>query len=174
MSRTEQDVRTMPNRRENAFMLDLMMLRNSLAQNSEAVRGRMSCYPYAWRDIRLMWHLVNKLQNQLMDTMPDRRLAYYQQMAAQAKVIIDIPGPIPKGRNMLISETRLAAITEAAMRGECALCVKEGREVKRCPIRDALLEIAPPETINGGERQFDDCEYWNAASALVQGEDVHI
>lgn len=174
MSRAEPDGRTMPNRRENAFMMDLMMVRNSLAKNSEAVRERMARYPHAWRDIRLLWHLVNKLQGQLVDTMPDRRIAYYQQMAAHAKVTIDIPGPVPRGSHMLISEKHLAAITEAAMRRECALCIKDGKEMQRCPIREALLEVAPPETVNDGRQWWTRCEYWNAASALVRGEEISI
>ena len=174
MSRTDPDGKKTPNREENAIMLDLMMLRNSIASHSEAVRERLKAYPYGWRDMRLLWSLVNKLQNQLLNTMPDRRILYYDQMARHGKVIIDIPGPIPKGRNILITEKRLAAITEAAMRGECALCVKDGTEAQRCPIREALLEVAPPEKVNDGQHWWAGCEYWNAASALVRGEEVTI
>ena len=174
MSRADADGRAMPNRQENALMLGLMMLRNSLAHNSEAVRDRLGVYPYAWRDLRLLWHLVNKLQEQLLGTIPDRRVAYYDQMARHGKVIIDIPGPIPRGRHILITEKGMAAITEAAMRGECALCLKEGKEVTRCPIRAALLEVAPPETISDGQKWWVSCEYRNAASALVQGEEITI
>ena len=103
MSRTDPDGKKTPNREENALMLDLMMLRNSIASHSEAVRERLKAYPHAWRDMRLLWYLVNKLQNQLLNTMPDRRILYYDQMARHGKVIIDIPGPIPKGRNTLRS-----------------------------------------------------------------------
>lgn len=174
MSRTDMDGRQMPNRQENALMLDLMILRNTLAKNSEAVKERLKAHPYAWRDMRLLWHLVNKLQAQLLDTMPDRRVLYYDQMAKHAKVTIDIPGPIPKSSHILIEKKRLAAITEAAMRGECALCIKDGTEAQHCPIRDALLEVAPPGAINNRANNWASCEYWNAASALVRGEDTTI
>ena len=174
MSRTDEQGRQMPNKHEHALMLDLMMLRNSLAHHGEAARQRLNCYPYAWRDMRLLWHLVNKLQGQLIDTMPDRRVAYYEQMARQGQVIIDIPGPIPRGRHILIGEKHLAAIMEAAIRGECALCIKEGKEVQRCPIREALLEVAPPETVSDCRDWWTGCEYRSAASALIQGEEISI
>lgn len=174
MSRTDAQGRQMPNKHEHALMLDLMMLRNSLAHHGEAVRQRLAGYPYSWRDMRLLWHLVNKLQRQLLDTMPDRRVAYYDQMARHGQVIIDIPGPIPRGRHILITERHLAAITEAAMCGECALCIRDGKEVQRCPIREALLEVAPPETVSDCQNRWAGCEYRNAASALIQGEEITI
>lgn len=175
MSRADEQGRQMPNRRENALMLDLMLVRNTLAKNSEAVRGRLKSVPHGWRDMRLLWHLVNRLQQELLKTMPDRRAAYYDQMARHGQVIIDIPGPIPRGRHILITDEHLAAITEAAMRSECALCVKEGKEAQRCPIRQALLETAPPREIFGGDRpRWASCEYQQAASALAQGKEVTI
>ena len=68
MSRTDPDGKKTPNREENALMLDLMMLRNSIATHSETVRERLKAYPYGWRDMRLLWSLVNKLQGQLLNT----------------------------------------------------------------------------------------------------------
>ncbi len=174
MSKPDEDGRMMPNKQENALMLDLMMLHNTLAKNSEAVKTRLKDFPYAWRDMRLLWCLVNKLQDQLMATMPDRRVAYYDKIARYGKVIIDIPGPISRGRHILIDTTSLAAVTEAAMRGECAICLKTGKEVQRCSIRAALLEVAPPEKINEGREHWVSCEYLNAASALTKGKDVFI
>ena len=56
---------------------------------------------------------------------------------------------------------------EAAMRGECAMCIREGRDVKRCRLRDALLPVAPPS-----EFSRYGCEYRQPASQLVQGDNV--
>lgn len=173
MSRPDEQGRRMPNRQENALMLDLMLVRNTLARNSEAARERLKASPHGWRDLRLLWYLVNKVQEELLSTVPDKRIAYYNQMARHGQVIIDIPGPIPRGRHILITDDHLAAITEAAMRGECALCLKEGKEAQRCPIRQALMEVAPPAEISsGGKAWWAGCEYQKAGSALVRGEKV--
>ena len=169
-----QGNKTMPNRQENAMMLYLMALLNTLNRNSEAVKDRLSVFRYGWRDLRLLLRLVDKVQIMLLHTMPDKRLDYYAKIAEHGKVIVDIPGLIPKGRHILITDKNLAAITEAAMRAECVLCMKDGKGVKGCPIRAALLEVAPPETVNDCRNWWVGCEYRNAASALIQGEEISI
>ena len=173
MSKADDRGRTMPNRKENDFMLDLMMLRNTLWKNGDAAKERLKGCRWARRDMGMLWHLVNKLQRQMMDTMPDRRVQYYERLASCGKVIIDIPGPIPKGRHLLVSVESMGAIAEAAMRSECAMCIRTGKEVLRCPIRGALLETAPPTRVNQGEKWFR-CEYRDAAGALVKDEDITI
>ena len=45
-------------------------------------------------------------------------------------------------------------------------------EALRCDTVEALLEVAPPEKVNDGHHWWAGCEYWNAASALVRGEEV--
>lgn len=162
-----------PNARENEMVIDLMVVRNTLMHNSEAVRDRLRGYPHAWRDMRLLLYLVNKLQGELLATMPDKRVNYYAMLCQHGKKIIDIPGPIPRGRHILMDVDDLAALTEAAMLGECAICFREGKEVKRCPIRAALLEAAPPAVINPDTWRAG-CEYRNAASDLVQGKETTI
>jgi len=169
-----QGNKTAPNRQENAMMLYLMALLNTLNKNSDAVKDRLSAFRYGWRDMRLLLRLVNKIQIMLLHTMPDKRLDYYAKIAEFGKITIDIPGPIPRGRHILITDQHLAAITEAAMRAECAFCVKDGKEVQRCPIRAALLEVAPPSAIIEKFDWFTSCEYQEAAKALERGETIRL
>ena len=169
-----QGNKTMPNRQENAMMLYLMALLNTLNRNSEAVKDRLSVFRYGWRDLRLLLRLVDKVQIMLLHTMPDKRLDYYAKIAEHGKVIVDIPGPIPKGRHILITDKNLAAITEAAMRAECVLCMKDGKGVKGCPIRAALLEVAPPAAINEHYDWYNPCEYHEPARALEHGETIRL
>ncbi|MBR4711501.1 MAG: hypothetical protein IKP10_05665 [Clostridia bacterium] len=166
--------KTMPNRRENALMMDLMMVRNTIYKNADAVRERLRPFRNGWRDLRLLMTLVNKTQDRLILTMPDKRVAYYDKLASYAQVIIDIPGPVPRGRHILVTDEHLAAVCEAAMKGECALCARTGREAQRCRIREALLEAAPPETVSGPRTLRLDCEYQEAANALLRGEEVTV
>ena len=161
-----------PNAGENALMMQLMVLRNALASHGEAVRERLKGTPNAWRDLRLLLRLVTKTQERLLDTMPDRRAAYYWNLAQHARVVVELPGPAKKGRFIMIDEKKLAAITEAAMCGECAMCMREGRDVKRCLIREALLEVAPPKDVRDGHTLAFGCEYRGIASALVNEEEL--
>lgn len=162
--------RTKPNREENFFMMDLMILKNSLAVRMKAVRDRLQrVNPNAWRDLRLLYSLVDRMQEQLMKTMPESRWEYYSTLARSGRYHLDIEGPVRQGRMVLISDIHLAWLCEAVMESECLMCLKTGNEVERCPIRQVLLEVAPPSEILGYR-----CEYADAAGDLVQGKEVHI
>lgn len=152
-------------------MTNLMVVLHTILSDRAAAEKRLKEYGYrnVRRDTGLLIWLVNRLQEQMLATMPLRRLSYYQRMAQEAQIVIDFPGPAPKGRSILVDVRDLAAITEAAMQNECAMCVRDGREIKNCRLRDALLTVAPPTEFSAAG-----CEYRNPASQLVQGEDVTI
>ena len=165
--------RTAPNKYENRFFMDLMILRNTLLSNMDRNRDRLKkAGRYCWRDARLMLTLVQKTMDRLLDTMPESRLDYYDMIRKHGRYVMTLEGPVRQAREVVITDVRLGTITDAAIRGECGLCLKEGREVERCPLRDALLEIAPPTEIKSGY-QFG-CEYRDASRQLDAGEDVEI
>ena len=166
----EKVERTKPNKHENFFAMDLMILKNSLAVRSEAVRDRLKkVNKYAWRDLRLLISLTNRIQNQLLETMPESRMDYYSALARNGRYHLDIEGPIRQGRVVMISDIHLAQLCETVMENECIMCLRTGKEIENCPIRQALLEVAPPTEI-----LEDKCEYSNAAGQLIHGEDVTI
>lgn len=162
--------KTKPNKAENFFMMDLMILKNSLAVRSSAVKDRLKkVNKYAWRDLRLLISLVNRIQDQLMQTMPESRMEYYSALARNGRYHLDIEGPIRQGRMLLITDIHLAQLSEAVMENECIMCLRTGKEIENCPYRQALLEVAPPTEI-----LKEKCEYAHAAGQLINGEDVTI
>lgn len=164
-----------PNRVENQFMIDLMILRNSLAKRMESCRERMKqADRYGWRDLRLLYTLVDKVQHRMLSTMPPSRDEYYANLARFGTYHLEIDGPVRKGRYVLIKDTHLAAIAEGAMEHECAMCMREGKEIEKCMIRKALMEVCPPSAYADELKSAWDCEYRDAAGALVLGEEVTI
>lgn len=162
--------RTNPNRYENRYMLNMMVVMHTIVSDRETIEKRLKpWYPDIRRDAGLLIYLVKKIQEELMTTFPEKRNEYYYKIAQYGQMQVDIPGPIPKGRHLLMDVEDAAALAEAAMRGECVMCMREGREIRRCPIRTALLPIAPPSEEGGVA-----CEYRRPASQLIQGEDVTI
>ena len=161
-----------PNKFENAFMIDMMILRNSLAVRREAVRERLSeVNPHAWRDLQLMYSLVCRVQEQLMETMPESRKDYYATLARSGRYHLDIQGPIRQERTVLISDKNLGVILDAVLESECLMCLKDGSEIEKCPIRRALLEVGPPtEIIENGIG----CEYRDVPGQLIRGEIVTV
>ena len=177
--RTQEERReppkTKPNRRENEFMLNLMILRNTLRTNAPACRERARLAgKWIWRDIRLMLTLVDRIQNAMLRTMPDSRDEYYSAYARHGHYELHIDGPVRTARHLLVTDRHLAAMAEAAMKSECILCMREGSEIGRCELREALLEAAAPTAIQEGNSLFRKCEYREAAGQLVQGKDVTV
>ena len=167
--------RVKPNRRENEFMLNLMILRNTLRTNAPACRDRARLAgKWIWRDIRLMLTLVDRIQNAMLRTMPESRDEYYSAYAKHGHYELHIDGPVRTARHLLVTDKHLAAMAEAAMKSECILCMREGNEINQCELREALLEAAAPTAIQDGDSLFRKCEYRDAAGQLVQGKDVTV
>jgi len=168
-------LKTKPNRKENEFMLNLMILRNTLRTNAPSCRERARLAgKWVWRDIRLMLTLVDRIQGAMLTTMPESRDEYYSAYAKHGHYELHIDGPIRTARHILMTDKHAAALAEAAMKSECILCMREGSEIGRCELREALLESAAPSAIGDGDSLFRKCEYRDAAGALVQGKDVSI
>lgn len=168
-----EQLKTKPNKRENEFMLNLMILRNTLRTNAPSCRERARLAgKWVWRDIRLMLTLVNRVQEKMLRTMPASRDEYYSAYAKHGRYELHIDGPVRTARHLLVTDKHLGSICEAAMKSECILCMREGSEINRCELREALLEAAPPTDLQEG--LYMKCEYRDAAGALVQGKDVTI
>lgn len=173
--------KTRPNKAENNLMIDLMILRNALSTRMESVKDRIKrMNPYGWRDLRLVYALVCRIQEQLLETMPDSRRDYYSALAAYGRYRLDIQGPIRPESFVLISDKHLGAMLDEIMEVKCLMCMKDGAEIDACPIRQTLLEVGPPTRIRTPEelgkmtaRDFG-CEYSEAARQLVRGESVTI
>lgn len=168
-----EHLKSKPNKRENEFMLNLMVLRNTLLRNGPACRERAKLAgKWIWRDIRLAAVLIDRIQGALLRTMPASREEYYTAYAHHGHYELHIDGPIRTPRQVLITDKHLGTICEAAMLSECILCIREGNEIDHCELRDALLETAAPTAIQQGDSPFRKCEYKDAASQLLHGKDV--
>lgn len=168
-----EHLKSKPNKRENEFMLNLMVLRNTLLRNGPACRERAKLAgKWIWRDIRLATVLIDRIQEALLRTMPASREEYYTAYAHHGHYELHIDGPIRMPRQVLITDKHLGTICEAAMLSECIMCIREGNEIDHCELRDALLETAAPTAIQKGDSPFRKCEYKDAASQLLHGKDV--
>lgn len=168
-----EHLKSKPNKRENEFMLNLMVLRNTLLRNGPACRERAKLAgKWIWRDIRLAIVLIDRIQEALLRTMPASREEYYTAYAHHGHYELHIDGPILTPRQVLITDKHLGTICEAAMLSECIMCIREGNEIDHCELRDALLETAAPTVIQQGDSPFRKCEYKDAASQLLHGKDV--
>lgn len=162
--------KTPPNARERELMIELMILRNGLRKHVDACEKRLKTQGTAWRDARLLVSLVDKLQNAMIATLPDRYVDQYIELARKGTLKVVLPGPLHGVTYSLVSNTDLAVIAEYALRDQCGLCIRTGKEARDCPLRKALLPSAPPEAIR--ENSPVGCEYADYAARLRDGEEV--
>ncbi len=167
-------LKTKPNKRENEFMLNLMILRNTLQTNAPSCRERARLAgKWVWRDMRLMLTLVDRIQRKMLRTMPASRDEYYSAYARHGHYELHIDSPVRTPRQLLVTDKHLAAMAEAVLKSECLMCLREGDEIGKCELRDALLESAAPTAVES-DSYIRRCEYRRAAEQLIEGKDVTI
>jgi hypothetical protein len=165
---------TMPNRKENEFMMNLMILRNALKVHGPAMEARAKrAGPTVWRDIRMMGAVIDRIMDALQNTMPPERDEYYRAYARNGHYELKMNGPIRHEGLVLVSDRKLAAVYEAAMESECLTCLREGKEIGNCLLRACFLETIPTTTIQE-EGRWKKCEYEDVARSLVKGEEIFI
>lgn len=166
--------RTPPNKHENNFMIDLMVMRNALKVRAEKCVERLKLSTdNPKRDLGLLYYLVDKIQQDLLATMPPSRDAYYATVARNGLYHLDIGGPIQQGHIVLITDKNLGYIVEVAMEQECLMCLRTGNEIDRCPMRTVLLEISPATKIRA-EGSGTSCEYRDCVGKLLNDEMVTV
>lgn len=131
-------------------------LHSTLLRQGEVLRPRLArqCGT-AWRDWRLLTTLSGRISGVLVDSMTERDCLWLDRMLRESRVGVDIQGPVSRTEYVIVDARDLAAIVRMAAANECQMCLKCGRELRACPLRDMLLSIAPPPKIGDGSV----CEY---------------
>lgn len=169
-----EEKKTKPNKFENMFLIDLMILRNSLIGKGAKCLERLGMAdPEAGKHINELLELVTRMEEDMFETMPKSRVEYYDTLRRFGRYALKMEGPIRQGRTVLITDTYLSAVMEAAMESECLTCFRTGAEIDRCMIRKALLETSPPTEIRPDESETA-CEYRNCVGQLLRDETVTV
>lgn len=168
---------TMKNRRQLPVMeassrevhfIEFIAGLDAQVHNGEAhLKERLQTIPDGWRQYRIAKSAINKVINGLYDTLPDKTLAHMTDLIARGEVIIR-PKPVCKdmGNVQIVQTADLKLLINHAMAAECAMCMKEGREQKKCELRKALMCICPPTQLN---RNSTLCPYIDVANACDIG-----
>lgn len=129
----------------------LAALHAQLAGGQEPLKPRLQTIPQAWRDWRMLVAVAGRLLTQIYETMPTNRLKTIEQLCANGEVVIRMKQIVKTDEFLPIHVSSLKALVNHAMAGTCTMCF-EGRDfVKKCALRKALMEVAPPVDLNLGE-----------------------
>lgn len=153
----------------------LAALRSQMDKHGERLKPRLQNIPNGWRQYRLIQSALSSMIAALYDTMPYKQIKRIEDMMGYGEVKIDI-APVAKHAlgYLTVHEKDLAVIATAAMQNECLMCIKDGDEIKKCALRKALWEIAPPDDlVKYGcpyrENAMLGCKTWDELDKMKQG-----
>lgn len=157
------------NGKEMTMLEHLVLLDARLSQYTDFMRDRLGAVDHGWRDWRLMQVLAGRLVERLYDTISKGNVIHFYNLHQYGQAhITERPVVHQKGYTN-ISGDDLQVLLEIVVRNECLMCMKEGKEVKKCKLRKLLLTLAPPERV---ETMW--CEYQKVAvGAAEMKEDEH-
>lgn len=113
------------------------------------IKPRIRHIPGAWRNYKSGLALMGRAMNAALQTVPDDQFNRISTLFDYAEITLDLPKASVNGRGgsvLAVDSAQLMALVYYAMRNECAICLKEGGEAKRCELYAALKGCYEPET----------------------------
>ena len=144
----------------------LVGMESRIAESGDALRDRLRLIPNGWRNFRLIFATLDRLLTDLYDTLPLKSRQYLRNIIQDGEILIRFTPVSRSPEWRLIRDDDLAVIVNLAMASECAICLKQGREAKKCELRKALENMAPPHDGHpaGG------CGYQNVVAGAELGQ----
>ena len=138
-----------------------------LSLNGKYLEKRLKTVPDLWRQWRIAQVATEKVLDGLYDTLEPKAMHRIRRLCDQGEVYFRFDNILNKTTDtQLILTEDLKVLINAAMSSSCAMCMKEGREIKRCELRKALMNISPPNILGGSSR----CDFADVASNCDLGD----
>lgn len=110
----------------------------------KVLQERIRSIPDGWRRFRLVRTQTRYVLDAVFDTMPDTKLWALVRTVSTGELIMR-PKPITKMPNeMIVRADDVSLVCEAVIDHECSMCVKSGKEIKQCKLRQAMQRMATP------------------------------
>ena len=138
-----------------------------LIHDQEVLKNRLSVIPNGWRNFRLAVTTTEKLLDSIYATLPTKTLLHMQRLCKCGEVIIR-PKPMIKMPDdvQIVAKEDLITLLNTTIGSECALCVKDATEQKKCKLRKCLMNVAP----TGALRPDGLCSYIDVVTGNELGK----
>ena len=123
----------------------LVAMESKMVECGDALRDRLKLVPHGWRQYRLLASTLDRLLRDLYPTIPLKGQLYLEKSMKHGEVLIRFVPTYRPPEWKMVKDEDLATLINLAMTAECAICLKSGREIKKCELRRALEDIAPPD-----------------------------
>ena len=119
---------------------------SAFASCADELTKRTKAVPGAYRDMKCIMALSDKLLDSVLSTVPAKKLGMIRRDLKNVKVEVkvgrDFTGQKPDGY-CYVPETPLTRLMDSVMSNECLLCDKQGAEAKKCQFRKDLDALMP-------------------------------
>ena len=154
------------NSRELRAITHIAVLDNSFEQDGQYLEKRLRSVPDLYRQYRIAKAAMSKALSGLYDTLPLSSLLRLQKTCANSEVLVRPKTTLAvQNDSLIVLQKDMTTLINAAMSAQCAVCLKVGKETKKCELRKCLLNIVPPEEIDNTFM----CEYAKVASESELG-----
>ena len=134
--------------KEMNMLEHLVLLDARMAQYSDNMRDRLGAVEHGWRDWKLVQVKVTRLVEELYKTLSRSHAMHFYLLHRYGEAHITERPVVHQKGYINISGDDLQTLLEIILRHECSMCMKEGKEVKKCKLRRLMLELAPPSQVD--------------------------
>lgn len=136
------------NAREVHMIEFISCLEDQVHNAQDVLKDRLKTVPDAWRNYRLALTSLSKAVDAIYKTLPPKTMRHMQRMNDHGQVVIRPKPLVPLHDDVrIVLSDDLMTLVNTAITVECAMCVKNKHEQKKCPLHKAMIDIAPPEAL---------------------------
>ena len=104
--------------------------------------------PNGWRNFRLAQATTEKVVDAIYGTLPEKTIRHMQGLNQHGEVVIRKKPMVPLGDDaQFVLPEDLKVLINTSIAAECAMCLRNKQEQKKCKLRRALQDIAPTEAL---------------------------
>lgn len=136
------------NARELHIFEYITCLDKQLSDGQAILEERLRKVPNCWRNYRLAASSIEKVVDAVYSTLPDKTLLHMEGLARHGEVVIRKRPMVPLNDDaQFVLGEDLKVLINTSIAAECALCLRDKQEQKKCKLRRALMNVAPTEAL---------------------------
>lgn len=114
---------------------------------AKPLEERLRKTPDGWRNYRLAMTCMEKAIDAVYASVDDETRNHMRRLADSSEVIIRPTARAADNNLQTVADEHVKTLVNTSMEAECAMCLKEGTDVRKCALRKALMFTAPPSRI---------------------------
>ena len=138
-----------------------------LRGGESALEPRLRRIPGAWQKYRTAMTFIEHVLDGVYGSLPVKTVRHMANLCERGEIVIrpkQIGAKVDSVQIVPTEEIKL--IVNKAMEANCAICMNEGKAIKKCELRKALMLICPPTNPETGAL----CPYADVAAQNALGD----